>query len=136
MPKCMHAQDAREKLDLTADSALAELASRTGATDFTGYENLRLDCVAVLQLLKGGAEVEGCYEGDKVDVVLPRTPFYAESGGQVGDVGTLKVCTFPPLFVFVLVVVLAPEPRLKHRKRAFAAPARTNMSLVRSVKEC
>jgi alanyl-tRNA synthetase len=87
----MHVQDAREDLDLTADSALSELASKTGATEFTGYEELRLDSVAVLQLLKGGVGVNACSEGDAVDVVLARTPFYAESGGQVGDIGILEV---------------------------------------------
>lgn len=99
----MHAQDAREEMDLTADSALAELAAQTGATDFTGYEELRLDSVAVLQLLQGGVGVEACSEGDKVDVVLARTPFYAESGGQVGDIGTLEVRVIVVLLVLFLV---------------------------------
>lgn len=88
-------QDAREEVDLTADSALSELASQAGATEFTGYEELRLDSVAVLQLLKEGASVESCSVGDKVDVLLPRTPFYAESGGQVGDIGILEVQFHP-----------------------------------------
>lgn len=95
----MRMQDAREELDLTADSALVELASRTGATDFTGYEELRLDSVAVLQLLKGGVCVKECSKGDQVDVVLARTPFYAEAGGQVGDIGTLEVRMVAPLLL-------------------------------------
>ncbi len=55
---------------------------------FTGYEHLR-DEGKVEAILKGGAEVESAGAGDEVQVVLDRTPFYAESGGQVGDVGTL-----------------------------------------------
>jgi alanyl-tRNA synthetase len=55
---------------------------------FTGYEHLR-DEGKVEAILKGGAEVESAGAGDEVQIVLGRTPFYAESGGQVGDVGTL-----------------------------------------------
>ena len=55
---------------------------------FTGYEQLR-DEGKVLVILKGGSEVESVNAGDEVQIVLGRTPFYAESGGQVGDVGTL-----------------------------------------------
>ena len=55
---------------------------------FTGYEHLR-DEGKVEAILKGGAEVESAGAGDEAQIVLGRTPFYAESGGQVGDVGTL-----------------------------------------------
>jgi len=55
---------------------------------FTGYEQLR-DEGKVVTILKGGAEVEAVNAGDEAQIVLARTPFYAESGGQVGDVGTL-----------------------------------------------
>lgn len=83
-------QDAREDVDLTADSALAELASEAGVTRFTGYADLLGDA-SVLRLVRDGEVVESSGEGDTVDVVLDTTPFYAESGGQVGDVGTLTV---------------------------------------------
>lgn len=104
----MHDQDAREELDLTADSALAELAAQAGATEFIGYEELHLDSVAVLQLLQGGMGVDSCSEGDKVDVVLPRTPFYAESGGQVGDMGTLEVCSLLTVPFLLSPIVCMP----------------------------
>jgi alanyl-tRNA synthetase len=55
---------------------------------FTGYEHLR-DEGKVEAILKGDAEVESAGAGDEAQIVLGRTPFYAESGGQVGDVGTL-----------------------------------------------
>lgn len=83
-------QDAREDVDLTADSALAELASETGTTRFTGYAEL-LGPGNVVRLVRDGDVVETCCEGDSVDVVLDTTPFYAESGGQVGDTGVLTV---------------------------------------------
>jgi alanyl-tRNA synthetase len=55
---------------------------------FTGYEHLN-DEGKVVAILKGGAEVDAVSAGEEASIVLARTPFYAESGGQVGDVGTL-----------------------------------------------
>ena len=66
------------------------LAGRLGETRFGGYEG---DGVAgegkVLALLKGSAEVQAAKAGDEVEVVLDQTPFYGESGGQVGDTGAM-----------------------------------------------
>jgi alanyl-tRNA synthetase len=60
-----------------------------GATsDFCGYDHLQGEG-KVTAILKGGAEVDAASAGDEVQIVLDRTPFYAESGGQVGDVGAL-----------------------------------------------
>ena len=55
---------------------------------FCGYDSL-LGEGKVTAILKAGAEVNSAAAGDEVQVVLDRTPFYAESGGQVGDVGVL-----------------------------------------------
>jgi alanyl-tRNA synthetase len=55
---------------------------------FVGYDHLG-DEGTVAAILKGGAEVGAVSAGDEAQIVLDRTPFYAESGGQVGDVGTL-----------------------------------------------
>lgn len=57
-------------------------------TEFLGYQTQQADA-KVLMLLKEGASVESALEGDAVVIVLDRTPFYAESGGQVGDSGYL-----------------------------------------------
>jgi alanyl-tRNA synthetase len=57
-------------------------------TVFSGYEELN-SAGQVLALLKDGASVQTLSSGDKGEVVLDRTPFYAESGGQVGDAGEL-----------------------------------------------
>ena len=57
-------------------------------TDFSGYER-SADESRVVALLKNGATVDELQPGDEGEVVLDRTPFYAESGGQVGDTGEL-----------------------------------------------
>jgi alanyl-tRNA synthetase len=59
-----------------------------GATEFHGYEHLSLDC-SVVALYKGGTQTDEVVAGEHAVVVLDRTPFYAESGGQVGDRGEL-----------------------------------------------
>ncbi|MCK1973420.1 alanine--tRNA ligase [Bacillus safensis] len=56
---------------------------------FVGYENLTADA-RIIELLQNGEIVSEAHEGDTVQILLDETPFYAESGGQVADKGTLK----------------------------------------------
>ena len=58
-------------------------------TEFTGYESGEAETEVVL-VVAGGQPVESASEGDEIMVFLAATPFYAESGGQVGDSGTLS----------------------------------------------
>ena len=58
-------------------------------SEFLGYEVCRAES-QVVALVRGGERVEQAVEGEEVEVVLAATPFYAESGGQVGDVGELR----------------------------------------------
>ncbi len=68
---------------------LAAVATEFGRTEFLGYERLQADA-KLLALLGEGGRTDVAQEGDEVRLVLDRTPFYAESGGQIGDQGTVR----------------------------------------------
>jgi len=65
-----------------------DIAERTGATEFTGY-NATTGEAQVVALVKDGKEVVSAAAGDSVTVIVNQTPFYGESGGQMGDAGTI-----------------------------------------------
>ncbi len=67
----------------------AELVATLSPTLFLGYDRLQADGLTVLALLKDGRPVQSADAGDAVIVITNQTPFYAESGGQVGDTGVL-----------------------------------------------
>jgi len=73
----------------TSNEAVAEIAETRGATEFLGYEHLTTES-EIVGLLDGATAIEVAGEGQEVDVVLDRTPFYAEGGGQIGDTGVLR----------------------------------------------
>jgi alanyl-tRNA synthetase len=68
----------------------AELVATLKPTVFLGYDRLQADGLTVVALLKDGRPVDAVQAGDDVIVLTDQTPFYAESGGQVGDTGTLS----------------------------------------------
>jgi alanyl-tRNA synthetase len=73
-----------------ADAAIwFDLAEEHGSTEFLGYDTEIAEGV-VLALIKDGARADAAKAGDAVSIVVNQTPFYAESGGQVGDTGTVK----------------------------------------------
>ncbi|RCV47714.1 alanine--tRNA ligase [Marinitenerispora sediminis] len=84
-------RDARAKKLGNADiSTYARLLDDSGATRFLGYTDHEGDA-RVLGLIVDGEAVPAARAGDKVEVVLDSTPFYAESGGQLADQGTISV---------------------------------------------
>ena len=84
----MNAQRERARAANTFAADYGEGLSLEGETEFTGYEHLAEPAV-VTDLYVDGNAVEELAQGQKGLLVLDRTPFYAESGGQVGDTGSL-----------------------------------------------
>jgi len=72
--------------DEAVDKIWFSLKEKIGATEFLGYEHDKSEGI-VLSLIKKGKEVQEINEGDEVELVTNQTPFYGESGGQIGDIG-------------------------------------------------
>jgi alanyl-tRNA synthetase len=94
--RLMDEQRQRAKADAAAKktgnldvSVLGEMLERAGSVVFTGYDSVEAEA-RVLGLLVGGANVPSAGEGAEVEVVLDRTPFYAEGGGQLADQGVIR----------------------------------------------
>jgi len=88
--------DAAGKKTGNADiSAFAQILDRSGRVVFTGYDEVAGDAT-VVGLLVGGVSVPSASAGTDVDVVLDRTPFYAESGGQLADTGVITAAGSQP----------------------------------------
>ena len=82
-------QEAHETIDLTAPDFLNQQAAGINATQFLGYTQPSTPA-QVITLIANGKQVESAEAGSEVQVVLDQTPFYAESGGQIGDHGYLS----------------------------------------------
>ncbi len=74
------AKAATQKISVTGDIKYAKVEEKVGATEFVGYTDLECDA-KILETLDGDGYI---------DVVLDKTPFYAECGGQVGDSGVIE----------------------------------------------
>ena len=70
------------------DAVWFDLRNQHGATEFVGYQSTDAEG-QVLAIVKDGAPVEAAKAGDEIALMMNQTPFYAESGGQVGDSGVL-----------------------------------------------
>ncbi len=73
-------------------SIYKELKSETGETHFIGYETIESEST-IKAMIRDGKIVKEANEGDTVELLLDKTPFYGESGGQVGDTGVISAGT-------------------------------------------
>ena len=74
--------------DRASDEIWFDIAEESGGTEFLGYSAEEGEGV-VIAIVKDGARVERAKAGETVEIVTNQTPFYAESGGQVGDTGSV-----------------------------------------------
>jgi len=82
---------ASSKFALSADAAtFAQIAEKVGAVEFVGYDQYTNVDSVVKSIVITGQERDALHHGSEGEVVLSPTPFYAESGGQIGDTGTLE----------------------------------------------
>jgi alanyl-tRNA synthetase len=91
--KAMNAQRERARAASqfeTRASISADLVQRLKPTQFLGYGALDADALNVVGIVRDGREVQELRDGEEAMLLLDATPFYAESGGQVGDVGELS----------------------------------------------
>jgi alanyl-tRNA synthetase len=82
-------QRSKGKLFITAIMPTLEAAGHTVETEFIGYDSLKAESV-IVTIFKDGNSVNELTEGEEGEVILDRTPFYGESGGQIGDTGTIE----------------------------------------------
>jgi len=76
-----------------ADEAIYfDIKQNVPSTEFLGYASLKADAL-ILSIIVDGKKTDIATAGDTIEVVCNQTPFYAESGGQVGDVGVIKTDT-------------------------------------------
>ncbi|WP_242139050.1 alanine--tRNA ligase [Sphingomonas sp. TREG-RG-20F-R18-01] len=71
-----------------SDDVWFDIAEASGGTEFIGYSAVEGEGV-VVAIVKDGAQVARAEPGETVEIVVNQTPFYAESGGQIGDTGAL-----------------------------------------------
>ena len=106
--------DAASRKSAHADlSAYGNFLTEHGPTDWVAYETLESEA-KVLGVLAAGAPVDRAGEGDVVEIILDRTPFYAESGGQHADAGAL---TGPGMSAEVLDVQRPVKRLVAHKVR-------------------
>ena len=114
--RSMDAQRARSRSVVTFDSiseGYKNLSAQGIKAEFVGYDSLNAES-KILLLVADGKEIDTAGEGQEIEIVTEATPFYAESGGQVGDTGTMSGDKFE---LEVLDTIKDPTGLIIHRAR-------------------
>ena len=113
--------------DLTVYRAIAD---KSGTTEFVGYTQRESES-SIRAIVVDGARVSSAQSGDEVEVVLDRTPFYAEGGGQLADGGTLTLASGA---VIEIDDVQTPVPGISiHRGRVLSGGIEESASLLATI---
>ena len=118
--------DARAKKSGHADLSIYRAAlDQSGTTEFTGYTQTKSES-KIKYLLVDGAPVAAAKAGDEVEIMLDRTPFYAEGGGQLSDTGFIRTANGA---LIEIDDVQTPVPNLfLHRGKVISGEALVNES--------
>ncbi len=100
-------------------------------SEFVGYDQVAVEA-KVAAIIKNGELVTEAQEGEEVQVILDKTPFYAESGGQIADIGTMAS---ESVKVDVLDVQKAPNGQNLHRVAVTAGTLTTDSDIVAAVNQ-
>ena len=123
--------DARSrKAGIVNTTVYRDIMDAAGVTSFTGYDEVVSEAT-LRGLLVDGVDVPQAHEGDSVEVVLDRTPFYAEGGGQLADAGRITLTNGA---VLEIDDVQQPVPGLYvHRGRVLLGEATVGQQVVGAV---
>ncbi|USK58898.1 alanine--tRNA ligase [Peribacillus asahii] len=99
------------------------------ASEFVGYEKLQVEA-QVVAIVKDGELITEAHEGEEVQIILDQTPFYAESGGQIADTGTI---TSEAVQLAVQDVQKAPNGQNLHRVTVVAGTLSADAKVVATV---
>ena len=117
--------------DIATGRIWFSLKEKLGANKFLGYEQEACEA-SIIAIVKDGVEVASADAGDKVFVVLDQTPFYGESGGQVGDIGAFH--TIDHIFISPISNTIKPlEDFIVHETRPLGIPIKLGDKILADV---
>ncbi|MDJ0817589.1 MAG: alanine--tRNA ligase [Desulfobacterales bacterium] len=130
--RSMDQQRARSRTVATFDrisDAYKNLSSRGIKPEFVGYDKLQ-DESEILVMVAEGEELSEAAEGREIEIVTGKTPFYAESGGQVGDAGTISGTAFE---LDVVDTVKDPTGLIIHKAKVNSGKVHTGQAVTLQV---